>query len=222
MKKRILNIYIDEGGNDNLKQSEFYIISFVFHDINDDISYELNKLEQRLKNIDYDGMIHTSLIVRKEDEYKNMDIKMRKYIINAIYYFIQKSLIKINSIIINEKYLDDKYNLIVNIEKEIDNMIKNNCNYFELFDEIIIYYDNGQKFLEKIIEKIFCELKGFKHKVKFDKKMERLFQVADFLTYIDKTYYKLKIREKLNKKEKLIFTEKEIKRIIKNLNKKRL
>ena len=51
---------------------------------------------------------------------------------------------------------------------------------------------------------------------------KRLFQISDMLTYIDKYDYKYKNKMKFTNGEKYFFTKDEIRKILKELNKKRL
>ena len=62
---------------------------------------------------------------------------------------------------------------------------------------------------------------GFEHRVEFDHKEKRLFQVSDMLTYIDKYDYKYKNKMSFTKSEKYFFTDDEIRKILRELNKKR-
>ena len=57
-----LNIFVDETGDfgfDN-GSSALYGVSFTFHDQSNDITLEINNLNDRLKRIGYTGMIHIS------------------------------------------------------------------------------------------------------------------------------------------------------------------
>ena len=55
----------------------------------------------------------------------------------------------------------------------------------------------------------------------FDHKEKRLFQVSDMLTFIDKYDYKYKHKMKFTKGEKVFFTDNDMRRILKELSKKR-
>ena len=100
-------------------------------------------------------------------------------------------------------------------------MIKENKHYFNKFDKIVMYYDNGQEVLGTILDSIFLQFDGFEHRIDFDHKEKRLFQVSDMLTYIDKYDYKYKNKMKMSKAEKYFFSTEDIRRILKELDKKR-
>jgi hypothetical protein len=93
--------------------------------------------------------------------------------------------------------------------------------YFKRFDRIVMYYDNGQENLSVILESIFDVFDNFEHIVEFDHVEKRLFQVSDMLTFIDKYDYKYKNKISISKSEKFFFSNEEIRRVLKELNKKR-
>ena len=84
-----------------------------------------------------------------------------------------------------------------------------------------MYYDNGQEILGTILDAIFSRYERFEHKAEFNHKEKRLFQVSDMLTYIDKYNYKYKNKMPFAKSEKYFFGIEEIRRVLKELDKKR-
>lgn len=218
-----LNIFIDETGEFGFGKgaSELYGVSFPFHEHCDDIMPEHMKLNERLKRIGYTNMIHMADLIMKREDYKNFDIDKRKSIFNAIYNFSRKIPVKYQTIIIDKKYTDNARVLRQQLSIEINKMIKENEAYFEKFDKIVMYYDNGQETLGTILDSIFLRFGGFEHRVEFDYKEKRLFQVSDMLTYIDKYDYKYKNKMQFTRGEKYFFTTEDIRKILKELNKKR-
>jgi len=218
-----LNIFVDETGEFGFGKgaSELYGVSFTFHEHDDDIMPELTKLNERLERIGYTNMIHMADLIMRREDYKNFDIAKRKSIFNAIYNFSRKIPVKYQTIIIDKKYTDSARVLRQQLSSEINKMIKDHENYFEKFDQIVIYYDNGQETLGTILDSIFLRFDGFEHRIEFDHKEKRLFQVSDMLTYIDKYDYKYKHKMEFTRGEKYFFTTADIRKILKELSKKR-
>lgn len=221
---KILNIYVDETGEFgfNDKSSKLYGISFTFHEQGNDISNEINNLNARLKKIGYTGMIHMADLIMKRGDYVNFDINMRKSIFNAIYLFSKKISVKYFTIIIDKKYTNNLKVLKKRIFSEIEKMIIENQKYFNKFKKIILYYDNGQKELGKILNKIFGSFENYEHIIEFNHEKERLFQVSDMLTYIDKLEYKYKNKMSLNNGEKYFFSNIRLKKLINEIENKKL
>lgn len=220
---RRLNIFVDETGEFGFGKgsSELYGVSFTFHEHTDDIMMELNRLNERLSVIGYTNMIHMADLIMHREDYKNFNIATRKSIFNAIYQFARRIPVKYRTIIVNKNYTDNSRVLRQQIASDINRMIRDNEDYFNKFDQIIMYYDNGQETLGTILDSIFLQFEGFEHRVDFDHKEKRLFQVSDMLTFIDKYDYKYKYRMKLTSGERYFFTNEDIRRILKELNKKR-
>ncbi len=220
---RRLNIFVDETGEFGFNKgaSVVYGVSFTFHEGEDDIMPELKKLNERLNRIGYTNMIHMADLIMRRNDYRNFDIKMRKSIFNAIYQFSKKISVKYRTIIVDKKYTDNSRILKQKLSMEINKMIKEKEDYFSKFDKIVMYYDNGQEILGTILDSIFLRFDCFEHKVDFDHKEKRLFQVSDMLTYIDKYNYKYKKKIPFTKSEKYFFSHEDIRRILKELNKKR-
>ena len=219
-----LNIFIDETGNFGFGKdtSELYGLSFVFHNSNDSIKKDIEVLNERLNKINYRGMIHTSELVSKRDEYANFSLEKRKVIFNYLFQFTIKAKINIHSIIINKNYCNNERQLKNKLFEEVNNMVNNNKEYFNSFDKIVIYYDNGQEPIKLILKEVFSQFINVEYKVKFDKIKKRLFQVADMLTFIDKYDYKYNNKLYLNKSEKIFFNLHNYNKIIRDLNHKRL
>lgn len=217
-----LNIFIDESGdfgvNDNA--SDLYVVSFVYLSSLDNIEPFLNALKKRLNKLQFTKMIHTAALIRHKGDYKDLSIDQRRKIFTAIYQFGRKSPIKLKSIIVNKKYTDTYKLLKKQLTMELNESISNNLKYFQNFDKIIIYYDNGQSQLTSILEDIF---KNFNISFinDFDKTKEKLFQVADMLTFIDKYDYKFKHKLYISKNEKIFFEIMEIRKLLKELKSKR-
>ncbi len=219
-----LNIFIDESGDFGFVNgsSDLYVVSFTIHDVENPIEKELVYLNRKLDNLNYKGMIHLAFLIAKRGDYAHFDLKMRKEIFWAIFYFSSRIKVKIKSVIIDKRYLNTKRQLYIALTREISKFVNNNINYFKSFDEIAIYYDNGQEALAKIIDKLFTNNFNVERKIKFDHSEKRLFQVSDMLTIIDKLEYKRKNKIPFTKAEKYFFNGKDFRNIINHLKNKRI
>ena len=218
-----LNIFVDETGEFGFKKgaSDLYGVSFTFHEHDNDIINELTDLNDRLNKIGYTNMVHMADLIMKRADYRNFSIAMRKSIFNAIYQFSRKINVKYQTIIIDKRYTDSGRILRQKLSLEINNMVKEHEDYFRKFDKIVMYYDNVQEILGTILDSIFLRFDEFEHRINFDHKEKRLFQVSDMLTYIDKYDYKYKNKMSFTISEKYFFSIEEIRKILRELSKKR-
>ena len=201
--------------------SRLYGVSFVFHEQDDNIKKEINNLNDRLKRIGYTDMIHMAELIAKRGDYANFSIKKRKSIFNAIYEFSNWIPAKYISIFIDKKYINNNKILRQQLINIINEFITYHINYFNKFDKIVMYYDNGQEILSNILIQCFSKFNNFTHISNFNHKEKILFQVADMLTFIDKYNFKYKNKLSFTKSEKYFFNDFHIKEILKRLRRKR-
>ena len=151
-------------------------------------------------------MIHLAYLVAKRGDYSHFDLEKRKSIFWAIFYFSNRVKVKIKTIIIDKKYINKKMQLNIALAREIGKLITENKNYFNSFDKIVIYYDNGQETLATILDTLFATNPNVERRTEFDYAKKRLFQVSDMLTVIDKLDYKRKNNIAFTKAEKYFFS----------------
>ena len=219
-----LNIFIDESGDFGFVKgsSDLYAVSFTLHESSNSIANELKYLNRKLDELNYDGMIHLAYLVAKRGDYSHFDLERRKSIFWAIFYFSNRVKVKIRTVIIDKKYINKKMQLNMALAREIGQFINDNNAYFDTFDKIVIYYDNGQETLATILDTLFATNPKVERKIEFDHIKKRLFQVSDMLTVIDKLDYKRKNNITFTKAEKYFFNGKDFRHIINLLRNKRI
>lgn len=223
MKDR-LNIFIDESGDFgfNKGSSDLYTVSFTLHESSNSILEELRYLNDKLKSIGYDGMIHLADLVAKRGDYANYNLQKRKDIFWAIFYFSKRVKVKINTIFVDKRYKNNNTQLNRALAIEINNFFNYISDYMNQFEKVVIYYDNGQEALGAILDTLLINRNNVEHRVKFDHKEKRLFQVSDMLTFIDKLDYKYQNKIPFTKSESYFFKIKDIVDIKRRLKNKRI
>ena len=222
--KRRLNIFIDESGDFGFKEesSKLYGVSFTIHESDNSISYDLEYLNNRLKKAEYDGMTHLADLVARRGDYTHFDFKQRKDIFWAIFYFSKRVKVKIHTIIVDKRFKNSKSQLNKELAIKINEFFNSISYYIDQFEKVVVYYDNGQDSLGAIIDTLLMNKNNVEHRIKFDHKEKRLFQVSDMLTFIDKIVYKHEHSIQLTRAEKYFFNVKEILGIMRQLKNKRL
>ena len=224
IKIKRLNIFIDESGDFGFVNgsSDLYTVSFTLHESSDSIETELKYLNEKLDMLKYDGMIHLAYLIAKRGDYSHFDFERRKSIFWAIFYFSSRVKVKIRTIIVDKKYINNKTQLNVALAREISKFISENQDYLNSFDKIVIYYDDGQETLATILDTIFFFFSNVERRIDFDHTKKRLFQVSDMLTVIDKLDYKRKNNIPFTKAETFFFRGKDFRHIINLLKNKRI
>ena len=105
---------------------------------------------------------------KKRGDYTNFHLEKRKEIFWTLFLFFKRIKIKIKTVLINKKYLNTRSQLNKKILDELEIFLYKNEKYFSSFDEIVIYYDNGQETLSSIIDIIFSKYSNVVRKSNFD------------------------------------------------------
>ena len=95
--------------------------------------------------------------------------------------FIRSIDVQYKCFYIEKKHLEDSIEATGKLSKQISQFIRNHYNEFLAFDDVKIYYDNGQIQVSKLLSSVFNALL---QNPKFKKVMPsdyKLFQVADFI-----------------------------------------
>ena len=222
--KRRLNIFIDESGDFGFVNgsSELYGVSFTIHESDNSIANDLEYLNNRLKKANYEGMVHLADLVARRGDYAHFNLEQRKNIFWSIFYFSKRVKVKIHTIIIDKRFKNNKAQLNKELAIAINNFFNLIDDYMNQFEKVVVYYDNGQEALGAIIDTLLMNKNNVEHRIEFNHREKRLFQVSDMLTFIDKIVYKHNNNITLTKAEKYFFSVKDILGIIRQLKNKRL
>lgn len=179
-----LSIFIDESGDfgEYSYHSPWYIVTMVFHEQEKSIQEPMEYLERELFFMGLEKhCIHTGPIIRREEEYAEMDYIKRRRVLNKMLTFVRQSQIRHKSFCIEKKHIGDIVEATGKLSKQISIFIREHYEYFAKFDVVKIYYDNGQVELNKILSTLF---NAFLPNVEFRKVRPsdyRLFQAADMI-----------------------------------------
>ncbi len=201
-----LSIFIDESGDFGEYQyhSPYYIITMVFHEQDVNLQPAIEKLNTELSYLGLSNLcIHTGPIIRMEETYTNMPVADRRRVFNKMMAFIRQIDIRYKCFYIEKKHIPDAVTAAGKLSKLISLFIHEHYEEFLSFDDVKIYYNNGQVEVSKILSSVFYSLLP---NVIFRKVMPadyKLFQAADLLCSME--LIKLKLENNLFSKSEIIF-----------------
>ena len=180
-----LSIFVDESGDFGSYEphAPFYIFTLVFHDQSHSIESPIAHLEGHLRDIGFDvkHCYHAGPIIRREEDYQYMSIVERRRCLNSILTFAKNCNISHISFSVEKKHINNSIELFATLSKQLSTFIRDEFNFFTQFEKIIVYYDNGQVELNKILASVFAVMlpqAEFRKVIPVD---YRLFQVADLI-----------------------------------------
>ena len=196
MVENTLSCFIDEAGDFGGYEahSPYYIVSVITHEQADSIQAEINGLEKYLASLGYaHHAIHTAPLIRREGDYKYLDIELRKKLFNLLFRFTRKCPLHFFAAQIKKSECADSDILEAKITKEIKAQLEKRVDYWHSFDKIIIYYDNGQKPLKRILNILFNTMFANVEVRKISPVDYKLFQVADLICTLEHIKAKIDI-----------------------------
>lgn len=184
MSEKILSVFIDESGDFGAYEHHvpYYLVAMILHDQTVDIAKNIHGLATHLQNLGYPAhAIHTGPLIRRESVYADDLMEDRKRLFNALFNFARKLDFQYMCVPIKKSECPDVVAMTAKLSKAIANALRRHFDYLESFDRIILYYDNGQVELTKILTSVFNTLFS---RVEFRKVRPidyKLFQVADLI-----------------------------------------
>lgn len=207
---RELSIFVDESGDFGpySEHSPYYLVSMIFHDQSKDITKQVKILNNELKKLGFENhAIHTEPLIRREESYKYLEPNVRRSIFTKLYYFTCGCEIKYKSFVFSKKEYMNPFKLEERMTKDLSFFIRENLCYFQQFDRVVLYYDNGQHELSQILNKVLsAELSHYdiKRVLPVDYK---LFQAADLICTLELLSLK-SMKGNLSRSEELLFHSK--------------
>ncbi|MBQ8063041.1 MAG: DUF3800 domain-containing protein [Clostridia bacterium] len=221
-----LSIFVDESGDFGpySHHSPYYIISMVFHDQNVDITPNIAHLDYSLEQLGYlrRNVIHTEPLIRREEEYNNLSPNERRQLLSKLFYFSLSCDISYTCFAYSKREYPDLYKLQGRMARDIAGFFKDHMDYFLSFDNVILYYDNGQKEISSILNTVMA-LSFTEYEVRRVFPIDyKLFQVADLICTLKLLSLKLETNTGLTRSERLVFhSERDLKKdFLKGIRKK--
>ena len=151
---RHLTITIDESGDFGSYQrySPYYLVGMLFHDISDDINESVDKFDNHVKNLGYQPhVLHTGPIIRREGPYINLTLDERRKLLYALIHFCRLVDVKYSVFYVEKRECKNIIELTAKISKQISSFVDKHNAFLQSFNDITVFYDNGQIELTRIL-----------------------------------------------------------------------
>lgn len=221
-----LSIFVDESGDfgEAKERPSYYLVTILLHNQLDSINDEIKRLEESVKSAGFEiEYIHTGPVIRREEVFAGYSIDERRKLLYKMLNFINSCEMKYKTIIIDRKEAVDKIALSGKIAKALSAIIISNREFFQEYDKVIVYYDNGQIELSAILNAVLSiQLSNVEFR-KAEPQKYRLLQAADFICTMELLEIKRTEKRLSKSEEKFFYKPQELKKaFIKAVMKKRL
>lgn len=184
-----LSCFVDESGMQE-GGTDYYVVTFVLHDQEDNILDSISGYEQSLRlkgapNIPF----HATPLLRAHDAYANMSIEERKGLLVAFSLLVKRLPIRYRAFVYRSSEFGDERKLQALIRRDLVAMLVDHLGYFQSFEHVKIYYDQGQAAVSQALGSAFeyALSKEATIRRESDYRTFRLSQVADYLCAIELT-----------------------------------
>ncbi|MCL2808370.1 MAG: DUF3800 domain-containing protein [Coriobacteriia bacterium] len=143
---RELSVFADESG-DSSHQSKYYLLTLVFHDQGNAIMPQIEKHEQTLKDASLpDVPFHLSPLMNGHGDFENMGLETRKQLLVRFFTFVKLAPIKYKTFLYKKSETPPE-KLMNKMKQDIINFLFENIEFFQQYDIVKLYYDQGQKLI---------------------------------------------------------------------------
>ncbi len=192
-----LSIFADESG-DRGGKARYYLLTLVFHDQADSIAEAVTGYEARLARADLPNIaFHSEPLMNGHKEYEYLDIVQRKAMLTLFSSFVRQLPISYVTFVYKRSEYSDLAKLTARMKRDISGALFDRLEFFQAFDEVKVYYDNGQDIVKQALDKSigFVLSKGVVERRKTSMTDYRLEQVADYLCTIELAQVKYEAKE---------------------------
>lgn len=146
-----ISIFVDESGGQG-GHSRYYALTLVFHNQADDIMGEVEKYRRGLaaRNL-IDIPLHAGPLLTGHDTYEGMDLKIRKGYLTMFFQLLQHLPVRYRTFVYRRSELSGPDSFVVRMRRDIIDLIFDNLEYFQSFEEVKVYYDDGQEIVAKAL-----------------------------------------------------------------------
>lgn len=188
MANKTISVFIDESGDfgDYEAHSPFYFVAIVLHDQSIDISENILSFERHVSYLGYPNhAVHTGPLIRRESNYETDLTENRKKLFNALFNFSRKLDIMYSCAMIQKTRDMDVILMTAQLSRKIADILNTYSEIWRNYERVIVYYDNGQIQLTKILTSVFSTLYSHVEFRKVQPVDYKLFQVADLICTLE-------------------------------------
>ena len=184
---RELSVFVDESG-DLGGESKYYLLALVFHDQDDSLSplieqYERVLSERSLENVP----LHLNPLLRGNEAYTNMSAPHRLRLLTSFATFAHKCPFTYRVFSYRKDRFCDMEALGARMRRDLIECLFDNIEWFQTFDLVKIYYDDGQTLVTRALHD------GFEYALAREAVMYRdarpveyrMLQVADYVCGVE-------------------------------------
>lgn len=152
---REISVFVDEsGGQDG--RSRYYALTLVFHDQDRPIDEMVARHRKGLRDRGLEDLpFHAGPILNGHKEYENMDFATRKSYFMLFFLTLQHLPVAYQTFVYRRSEVGGKDAFVNRMRRDITDLLFERLEYFQSFDKVKLYYDDGQEIVAKALHQAF-------------------------------------------------------------------
>ena len=186
---RELSIFVDESGSQS-GHSRYCLVTLLMHDQDDSIAGNIAAYEGCLRSADLPDLpFHASPLMNGHDDYEGLGMEDRKKMLAKFEAFVRGIPCTYKAFSYKRSEVSTAESFIARFKRDLVVFLTDNLDYFQSFDKVKIYYDNGQQMvtsaLHGAIDYMFSK-DAILYRMASAQEY-RLFQAVDYLCTLELT-----------------------------------
>lgn len=149
---RELSIFVDESGSQN-GHSAYVIVSLVFHEQDEVLDSYISAMEEDLARKGLPNLpFHASPLMYGKGPYKGLEMDVRKKMLACFEAFCRRAPFSCKSFSYKRSEVEEPSLFTARFKRDLVVFLTDNLEYFQNFDCVKIYYDNGQQMVTAALQ----------------------------------------------------------------------
>ena len=182
-----LSVFVDESGNIGT-DSVYYCVALVLHEQRESLSTYTAPYLQSLANASLaDIPFHLTPLIRAHADYEHLPLETRKRYLSMFRVLAEHVPFRYGAFCYRKAAVGDRDALQQRMARDIELWLKEHLSFFQRFDWVKIYYDDGQRIVTDAVHRSFERMLSNDAIVYKDAipNRFRLLQLADFVCGIE-------------------------------------
>lgn len=199
-----ISVFVDESGEVG-SESKYYLLALIFHEQDAAIDFALELYGRSLGSKQLpDIPLHASPLMNGNAEYRDLDIQLRKQLLSSFFTMLQHLPVRYATFSYRKSEFPNDEAMVTRMKRDIVNLFFESLGYFQGFDKVKIYYDDGQSIVTKALHDaaeyaLSTEAVIYKYG---SPREYRLSQAADLICTLELTALKYKAKEQTKTDER--------------------
>lgn len=139
-----LNLHIDETGNQDLSEGR-YLVAVVLHEHDADIATPIKTYEGRLRQAGLEDVpFHGKDLLHGNEAYQHVSVGDRKRLLTQFARLVRSLPVTYVTLRYDVADTHSQEELEARIRRDLAALVFDHLDYFQSFDSIAVYYDDGQ------------------------------------------------------------------------------